>query len=109
MAKIIKMGAKTFHKDFQEKQKCTELCNDIPDKNNRIQLVLVIFIQNLPVYILMLHCSCDPLIPSKQVKSEVLIMPFMGMGVKLTVYGKVVTFRPVDCTRICHSSTMVST
>lgn len=58
----------------------------------------------------MLHCSCDPLIPSEQVKSEGLIMPFMGMGVKLTVYGsEIVTFKPVDCTRICHSSTMVST
>ena len=33
MAKIIKMGAETFHKDFQEEQKCIELCSDILDKS----------------------------------------------------------------------------
>lgn len=43
-------------------------------------------------------------------KAEGFTTPLRQMGVTVAVYGsEIVTFRPVDCTGICHSSVMVTT
>lgn len=87
---MSQMATQTGHNDFQEEYNYIEQWNHVVD-NNKLKLQLMPWIKNV-------------------FNPEALTIPFREMGVTVTIYGgTTATYKPVDCTGICHSSVMMAT